>query len=180
MVHGIVADHGGAIDVHSRPGAGSTFEVYFRQAKGPPADDDRSDAPLPIGSGETILIVDDDKPLVQLGEEMVAALGYEPIGFDDSTRALAAFRADPQRFDLVLADETMPGMTGTQLAAALHAIRPELPILLMTGLSGPVAEAAPSDVCEILKKPLQPTDIAGAIARHLHREHRATMASFQM
>jgi signal transduction histidine kinase/ActR/RegA family two-component response regulator len=171
MVHGIVADHGGAIDVHSRPGAGSSFEVYFRQAKAPPADDDRANAPLPIGRGETILIVDDEKPLVQLGEEMVAALGYEPIGFDDSTRALAAFRADPQRFDLVLADEIMPGMTGTQLAAALHAIRPDLPILLMTGFGGAV-EFAPPDACEILKKPLLPTDIASAIARHLHPEHQ--------
>jgi signal transduction histidine kinase/ActR/RegA family two-component response regulator len=177
MVHGIVADHGGAIDVHSRPGAGSSFEVYFRQAKDPPADDDRTDAPLPIGRGETILIVDDEKPLVQLGEEMVAALGYEPIGFDDSTRALAAFRADPQRFDLVLADEIMPGMTGTQLAAALHAIRPDLPILLMTGFGGAV-ESAPTDACEILKKPLLPTDIASAIARHLHPEHQSAKASW--
>ena len=177
MVHGIVADHGGAIDVHSRPGAGSSFEVYFRQAEGPPADDDRTDAPLPIGRGETILIVDDEKPLVQLGEEMVAALGYEPIGFDDSTRALAAFRADPQRFDLVLADEIMPGMTGTQLAAALHAIRPDLPILLMTGFGGAV-ESAPPDACEILKKPLLPTDIASAIARHLHPEHQSAGLGF--
>src|SRR5919109_1464044 len=72
----------------------------------------------PVGNGETILIVDDERALAQLGEEMVAALGYEPVGFDDSTRALAAFRADPQRFDLVLADETMPGMTGARLAAA--------------------------------------------------------------
>jgi signal transduction histidine kinase/ActR/RegA family two-component response regulator len=176
MVHGIVADHGGAIDVRSRPGAGSSFEVYFRRAEAPPADDDRTDAPLAVGRGETILIVDDEKPLVQLGEEMVAALGYEPVGFDSSTRALAAFRADPQRFDLVLADEIMPGMTGTQLAAALHAIRPDLPILLMTGYSGPVRSARP-DVCESLKKPLLSADIAGAIARHLHPEYQVAAVS---
>jgi CheY-like chemotaxis protein len=176
MVHGIVADHGGAIDVHSRPGAGSTFEVYFRQANATLTDDDRGDTPLPIGRGETILIVDDEKPLVQLGEEMVAALGYEPVGFDDSTRALAAFRADPQRFDLVLADEIMPGMTGTQLAAALRAIRPDLPVLLMTGFSG-AAGSSPPDVREILKKPLLPADIAGAIARHLHPDHQMAAAS---
>ena len=176
MVHGIVADHGGAIDVHSRPQAGSSFEVYFRQAKAPPADDDSADASLPIGRGETILIVDDEKPLVQLGEEMVAALGYEPIGFDDSTRALAAFRADPQRFDLVLTDEIMPVMTGTQLAAAFHAIRPDLPILLMTGFSGAVG-STPTDVREILKKPLLPADIASAIARHLHPEHQVAAVS---
>ena len=141
--------------MRSTPGTGSSFEVYFRQADDPPADDDRTAGPLPMGNGETILIVDDEKALVQLGEEMVAALGYEPVGFDSSTRALAAFRADPQRFDLVLADEIMPGMTGTELAAALHAIRPDLPILLMTGFSGPVGSPRP-DVREILKKPLLP------------------------
>lgn len=94
MVHGIVADHGGGIDVRSQPRAGSSFEVYFPRFEGPPAHENPADRPMPIGSGETILIVDDDKALVKLGEEMVAALGYEPAGFDDSTRALAAFRAD--------------------------------------------------------------------------------------
>ena len=176
MVHGIVADHGGGIDVRSTPGAGSSFEVYFRQADVPPADDDRTAGSLPIGNGETILIVDDEKALVQLGEEMVAALGYEPVGFDGSTPALAAFRADPQRFDLVLVDESMPGMTGTQLAAALHAIRPDLPILLMTGFSGPVGSPRPI-VREILKKPLLSADIAAAIARHLHRERQVAAIS---
>ena len=176
MVHGIVADHGGGIDVHSTPGAGSSFEVYFRQANVPPADDDRTAGPLSKGNGETILIVDDEKALVQLCEEMVAALGYEPVGFDGSTAALAAFRADPQRFDLVLVDEIMPEMTGTQLASALHAIRPDLPILLTTGFSGPVGSPRP-DVREILKKPLLSADIAAAIARHLHRERRVAAAS---
>jgi signal transduction histidine kinase/ActR/RegA family two-component response regulator len=176
MVHGIVADHGGGIDVHSSPGAGSSFEVYLRQADVAPADDDRIAGPLPTGTGETILIVDDEKSLVQLGEEMVAALGYEPVGFDSSTQALAAFRADPQRFDLVLADESMPGMTGTQLAATLHAIRPDLPILLMTGFGGPVGSPRP-DVREVLNKPLLSADIAAAIARHLHREGQAAAVS---
>ena len=171
MVHGIVADHGGAIDVRSRPGAGSSFEVYLRQAEAPPQDHDLTEVPLAMGNGETILIVDDEKPLVRLGEEMVAALGYEPVGYDSSLQALVAFRADPRRFDLVLADEIMPGMTGTQLAAALHAIRPDLPIVLMTGYRGPVESPRP-DVCEVVKKPLLSADIARAITRHLHPEHR--------
>src|SRR5262249_34748609 len=110
------------------------------------------------------------------GEEMVAALGYEPVGFDSSIRALAAFRADPRRFDLVLADEIMPGMTGTELAAALHTIRPDLPILLMTGYGGP-SESARPDVREILKKPLLSADIAGAIARHLHTDRQVAVVS---
>ena len=73
---------------------------------------------MPLGQGETILLVDDERPLVLLGEEMLAAIGYEPVGFDRSSAALAAFRADPDRFDLVLTDELMPEMTGTELATA--------------------------------------------------------------
>jgi signal transduction histidine kinase/ActR/RegA family two-component response regulator len=176
MVHGIVADHGGGIDVRSRPDSGSSFEVYFRQTDLAPAEDHHSQAPLPTGKGETILIVDDEKALVQLGEEMLAALGYEPVGFDSGARALAAFHADPQRFDLVLADEVMPGMTGTQLAAALLAVRPDLPILLMTGYSGPVSSPRPN-VREVLRKPLLSADLAAAIARYLHREREATAVS---
>jgi len=176
MVHGIVADHGGAIDVRSSPGAGSVFEVYVRQSDAPPAEDGRGEAPLPLGRGETILLVDDEEQLVRLGEEMVAALGYEPVGFDSGTRALAAVRADPQRFDLVLADEIMPAMTGTQLATAVHAIRPDLPVILMTGYSGPVETSRPH-VCEILKKPLRAGDIAGAIERHLHPSDRPAAVS---
>jgi DNA-binding NtrC family response regulator len=91
--------------------------------------------------------------------------GYEPVGFASSTNALAAFHADPARFDLVLADEVMPDMTGSELALALHAIRPDLPIILMTGYGGLVDSPRQRlGVREILKKPLLSTDIAAAIA----------------
>jgi signal transduction histidine kinase/ActR/RegA family two-component response regulator len=179
MVHGIVADHGGAVDVQSKPGVGSSFEVYLRQAEATPVDDNHGDEPLPMGRGETILIVDDEQPLVLLTEEMVAALGYEPVGFESSTQALAAFRANPQRFDLVLADEVMPKMTGTQLAAALHATRPDLPVILMTGYRAAV-ESSPlgPGIGEILKKPLLSADIARAISRFLRpRQTLATAPS---
>jgi signal transduction histidine kinase len=170
MVHGIVSDHGGAIDVRSRPGAGSSFEAYFRQAEAPPADDGRGEAPMPLGQGETIMVVDDERPLVLLGEEMLASIGYEPIGFDRSSAALAAFRADPDRFDLVLTDEIMPEMTGTELAVALHKVRPDLPIILMTG-HRVLAESrgfGAAGIREVLKKPLLSADLAKGLARHLH------------
>jgi signal transduction histidine kinase len=169
-VHGIVADHGGAINVKSRPGEGSAFEVYLVHTEALATSAAPAEAPAPCGRGETVLLVDDETPLVLLGEEMLAALGYEPVGFDSSAKALAAFRADPDRFDLLLTDEIMPGMTGTQLAAALHRIRPELPIVLMTGHSGQARShrLRAAGICGVLRKPLLSREIAESLARHLH------------
>ncbi|MPZ21860.1 MAG: response regulator, partial [Luteitalea sp.] len=120
-VHGIVTEHGGALNVTSRLKEGDFRRMEEEAAAG--ADEDL-ELPLRRGHGETILIVDDEKSLVLLGEEILAALGYEPVGFDRSPAALAAFRADPDRFDLVLTDEIMPEMTGTEFAGTLHKIRP--------------------------------------------------------
>ena len=105
---------------------------------------------------------------------MLASIGYEPVGFDSSSAALAAFRADPDRFDLVLTDELMPEMTGTELATALHEIRPDLPIILMTGHGGRVdaREARAAGIREVLKKPLLSADLAQGLARHLAQHRR--------
>jgi signal transduction histidine kinase/CheY-like chemotaxis protein len=175
MVHGIIADHGGAIDVRSSRGAGSSFAVYFRQAEAAPADDESVDARVPLGRGQTILLVDDERPLVLLGEEMLAAIGYEPVGFDNSSAALAAFRADPDRFDLVLTDELMPGMTGCELALAVHEIRPDLPIILMTGYTGHLEpqRLQAAGIREVLSKPLLSAPLSVRIARHLVRKREA-------
>jgi DNA-binding NtrC family response regulator len=100
---------------------------------------------------------------------MLAALGYEAVGFDQSVTALEAFRADPGRFDLVLTDDIMPEMTGTDLAGALHEIRPSLPVILMTG-GGRLIPSHPlqaAGIREVLKKPLLSATIAELLARHL-------------
>jgi DNA-binding NtrC family response regulator len=117
------------------------------------------------GRGEVILLVDDEVPLVRLAEDMLAGLGFEPVGFESSRRALAAFLDDPMRFDLVLSDSVMPETTGLMLAAEIHAIRPELPILLMTGHSVPLHASALSEagVRAVLKKPLRSRGLAAAI-----------------
>jgi signal transduction histidine kinase/CheY-like chemotaxis protein/uncharacterized protein YoxC len=167
-VHGIVANHRGALDVQSRLDHGSTFEVYVPCSSEVSAYEPLPvAAPIPYGHGETILLVDDEKPLVALVEEMLAALGYEPVGFESAHQALAAFRADPHRFDFVLTDEIMPEMKGTELAAALHDTRPELPVLLMTGYSGLAwsHEFTVMGIREILKKPLRSRDLAESLAR---------------
>ncbi|MGH8712196.1 MAG: response regulator, partial [Burkholderiales bacterium] len=125
--------------------------------------------PIPSGRGETVLLVDDDEALVLLGEEMIAALGYEPIGFQDSQAALEAFQARPGRFDLVVTDQLMPRMSGTELATRLREIRPDIPVLLMSGFGGPelAHKARRAAVQALLKKPLQSRDLAQAIASAL-------------
>jgi signal transduction histidine kinase/ActR/RegA family two-component response regulator len=169
-VHGIIAECGGALNVLSTPGHGSTFEAYLAATgwtSGAAGEFDA--APLPRGAGETILLVEDDRRLMLLGEEMVAALGYEPVGFDDGPAALASFRAAPARFDLLLTDAVMPHIGGLELAAAVHRIRPDLPVLLVTGHGAPPSPEAvqAAGVRQVLRKPLLSEDLARALARHL-------------
>ena len=116
-----------------------------------------------------MLLVDDEQALVLLGEEMLAALGYEPVGFHSPKRALAALQADPGRFHLVLTDEVMPEMSGSELAAELCRIRPDLPVVLMTGYRGPVKadRLRAAGVREVLRKPLTSRTIAESLVRHL-------------
>ncbi|MES0156008.1 two-component system VirA-like sensor kinase [Mesorhizobium sp. M0018] len=174
-VHGIVIAHRGAVDVNSKPGEGTTFEIYFPQIEAAEAtqNEDESDAaevPVKHGNGETILVVDDDTPLMQLAEEMLAALGYEPVGFDRSPAALSAFRADPERFDLVLTDEVMPDITGIEFSGRLHKIRPDLPVVLMTGYGRQLRsrQLTAAGISEVIKKPLLSAAVAQCLARHLH------------
>jgi signal transduction histidine kinase/ActR/RegA family two-component response regulator len=169
LVHGTVADLRGAIDVATEPGAGTTFTVWL-----PAAGDTARPAPdaareVPRGRGETVMVVDDERSLVALAEETLAELGYEPAGFDSSVAALGAFRAEPQRFDLVLTDETMPDLTGVELAREIRRVRPELPIVLMSGYSGAqlTERAQATGVAEVLRKPLVRHDIAEALGRAL-------------
>jgi signal transduction histidine kinase/GAF domain-containing protein/CheY-like chemotaxis protein len=171
LVHSIVADFGGAIDVETQVGAGTTFRIWLPAAGNiskllpEPAGD------VPRGNGETVMIVDDERTLVALAEETLAELGYEPVGFDSSVAALQAFRADPKRFDLVLTDETMPDLTGTELARKIRQLRPELSIILMSGYSGvQLSERAQAaGVSDVLRKPLIRREIAEPVARALRR-----------
>ncbi|MGO1077102.1 two-component system VirA-like sensor kinase [Inquilinus sp. CA228] len=166
-VYGIVTGQGGAMNVESRPGAGSTFEAYLPLTEEPVVDEEEiAEASALWGRGETILVVDDETPLVLLLEEMLAALRYEPVGFDSSAAALAAFRADPDRFDLVLTDALMPEVTGIALAAEVHRLRPGLPILLMTGHFGGLdaAEIEAAGILKVLRKPLRSRLLAESLS----------------
>lgn len=171
LVHGIVADFGGAIEVVTKLGEGTTFTIWLPIAEESVERATTVTDVLPRGHGDVVMIVDDERALVALAEEMLAELGYEPAGFDSSSAALLAIQAEPQRFDLVLTDETMPDLTGTELARKIRQLRPDIPIVLMSGYSGgQLAErAALAGVNDVLHKPLERRDIALALARVLAR-----------
>jgi PAS domain S-box-containing protein len=169
VVHGIVTDLGGAIEITTRSGHGTTFDIWL-PIRG--ETDDSSDErvrELPRGQGAVVMIVDDEPALVALAEEMLAELGYEPVGFQSSVSALQAFRDDPQRFDLILTDEAMPDLVGTELAREIRQVAPAVPIVLMSGYGGSqlVQRAAAIGINEVLRKPLQRRDLAESLARVL-------------
>jgi PAS domain S-box-containing protein len=170
LVYGIVTDSAGAIDVASAPGRGSTFAIYLPRIEGmqiqAPA---LAEAPIVRGQGERILVVDDEEALVAVTSEVLKHFGYEPVGCSDGDAALAAFESGG--IDAVIADEVMPGISGTQLARALRRRRADLPIVLVSGYTGPILSerALAAGVTEILKKPVQSRDIASALARVLRK-----------
>lgn len=177
VVRNIVASMQGAIDVESTRGAGSRFTVYWRARA---AGATESAAPTGVTAqrercaGRTVLIVDDEPHLVALVEELTASLGYEPVGFSDAARALDAVRRDPQRFDAVISDENMPGLRGVALARAIHEVRPELPVMLLTGYHTAAldGEARACGIREIADKPVRLEDVR----RMLERVFRSTPA----
>jgi PAS domain S-box-containing protein len=169
LVHGIVTDLGGAIDVASKTDEGTTFEIWLPVTGESAMPSLEAAGPLPRGNGETVMIVDDERPLVALAEEITAQLGYEPVGFDSSRAALEAFSAQPQRFDAVLTDEAMPDLVGTELAFEIRRVRPAIPIILMSGYGGTqlTTRAAEIGVNDVLRKPLHRRDLAESLARVL-------------
>jgi PAS domain S-box-containing protein len=169
LVQGIIADLGGAIDVSTRMGEGTRFEIWLPVAGETAIPAVAASAEPPRGNGEIVMIVDDERPLLALAEETIADLGYEPVGFDSSSAALEAFRATPQRFDAVLTDESMPDVVGTELAREIRGLRHAVPILLMSGYGGAqlASRAAEIGVNEVLRKPLHRSDLAEALARML-------------
>ncbi|MDO9315128.1 MAG: response regulator [Burkholderiaceae bacterium] len=165
VVHGVVAEFGGAIDVQSVAGQGARFTLYLPESKGEPAAAPATTLDTPIGNGQTLMVVDDESALVELAEELLAELGYEPVGYTDPQAALDALRNEPDRYDALLTDEVMPTMSGTQLTEALRAFAPHLPVLLVSGYGGPqlAARAVAVGVTRVLAKPLRRAELAQAL-----------------
>ncbi len=169
LVYAIVTDSGGAIDVKSAPGQGSTFTVYLPHSPDTLITLEAAAPAAHRGHGERVLLIDDEEPVLAATAEVLSRLGYEAVSFSDSHAALAAFQAAPERFDVVVTDEAMPGLTGTGLARVLRSHRPDLPIVLVSGYTGALQtqQALAAGVRELLSKPIRSHEMAATLARVL-------------
>jgi signal transduction histidine kinase/CheY-like chemotaxis protein len=170
LVHAIAREHAGSVTFASEIGKGTTFTVRLPMMREAAAEAGGGEG-LPLGKGEAVLCVDDERDVLGALEEMVALLGYEPVGFHDPRDALEALRANPARFAAIVSDEVMPGMAGTQLAAEAHRLRPSLPVVIASGYGGVGFETrlAAAGVGKVLRKPYQMRDLAEALASALRR-----------
>ena len=169
MVHGIVAGLNGEITVTSEPDKGTTFHVYLPRMDAPEIAPEESREDAPSGKGETVLLVDDEKAVLEVGEQMLERLGYKVVAVSNSLEALDLFRSQFDRFDIVLTDHTMPKLTGCQLASEMASICPNLPIVIMTGLGQTLTPqwVQQSGVHSIVGKPFSLEELAKVIREAL-------------
>jgi PAS domain S-box-containing protein len=168
VVHGIVKSHGGFLSIESQPKKGTTFHVFFPIIKDRIEPHISAEEPIQKGQGR-ILFIDDEEVIANLGKKMLMKLGYEVEAKTSSPEALELFRTQPDQFDLVMTDMTMPKMTGEKLAKEIMTIRPDIPIILCTGYSEQITEEKAKElgIKEFAMKPIRIHDIATTIRKAL-------------
>ena len=168
VVHGIVLSHHGAITVRSTFGQGSAFAVYLPAAQGAAEQAHLASDGVPRGRGEHVLFIDDEPALVRLGIRVLERLGYRVTGCQDPSAALEMFRSNPHAFDLIVTDLAMPPMTGFDVAQAILALRPTVPVLLTSGyMRTEDRDAAVAlGIRDVLPKPTT-RELLGRTVRHV-------------
>ncbi|NWH05268.1 hybrid sensor histidine kinase/response regulator [Desulfobacter latus] len=169
VVYGIVKDYGGGIDVETEIGCGTTFRVYLPLI-GESEDKENTETKTELETGhEHILLVDDEAAVIRLEQQMLERLGYQITSRTSSLDALNLFRSNPDDFDLIVSDMTMPNMTGDHLAKELLSIRPDIPIIICTGFSESInkKQAEAIGIKGLLMKPVVKSDMAKEIRRIL-------------
>ena len=174
VVHGVMQTHEGAVIVKSSPDKGASFELYFpahaqSPAHHPPASPEDE---VPRGNGERILFVDDEVPIMMIGRMMLAEMGYRVEAGTDPQAMLTLFKDNPNDFDLVITDLTMPGFSGLDLARTVLELRPGLPVLLTTGYSATLTaeHTRKLGITELLLKPLSMQALGQAIRQALDNQ----------
>lgn len=171
VVHGIVHNHRGTIRLISEVRHGTTFEIYFPViAAASAAKGDAEPGAFPRGHGERILLVDDEESLVRIGVRTLSMLGYAAEGETKVLEALARLRREPQAFQLVITDQTMPSMSGLEFAQHIRDLRADLPVVLTSGNSEAItpAKVQAAGVRDVLSKPYNIATLAEVIGRNLH------------
>ena len=169
IVLGIIQEHEGAIEVESAPGAGTTVRLIVPAAESEEPEEGSLEPTAPRGSGERILYVDDERSLRTLGKRRLELLGYRVTVAGDGAQALERFQATPDEFDLVITDYLMPRMNGLELTSEVRRIRPEVPIILMSGFIDnlPDEDLEPVGVTDTVQKPVTSFELATTLARVL-------------
>ncbi|MCX8043047.1 MAG: ATP-binding protein, partial [Desulfobacterota bacterium] len=171
VVDGIVRTHHGAIRVTSQPGAGATFDIFFPLLEHPETECTASHEMVLKGNSEHILFVDDEATLVETGKQLLERLGYQVTATQSSSHALALIEENPGRFQVIITDQTMPGISGIELARKVKKINPELPVILCSGYSDVVTPegAAAEGIEAFLYKPVDKHILAAALRTALEK-----------
>ncbi|MCK4839183.1 MAG: response regulator, partial [Desulfobulbaceae bacterium] len=175
VVHGIVTNHQGFINVYSEPGQGTTIHVYLPMLEYEPEKAASAENEKPVGYGdERILFVDDEETIVNLANELLTFYGYKITIFQDGLQALEDFEKHPDDYDLIVTDMSMPNMNGLQLAQRVKEIRPEIPVVLCSGFSAIInkEEALEKGVTRYLQKPLAMDNVAKVIRELLDKNRK--------